>query len=74
MELFGWTEVGSDDRLGYAFLSEGNNTIVRVMEGATAPELYFYDRDGSCVELFGEAGGEGRQAPVPHGPSCLLQD
>jgi lactoylglutathione lyase len=125
-ELFGWKEVGSDDRLGYAFLSDGESTltlwqqirlpysrsnagphrfalpvegveelnraeeilrewkirihydrydrIVPVMEGAGAAELYFYDPDGICVELFSEAGGDGREAPVPHGPSCLLQD
>jgi len=27
MDLFGWKEVGADQKLGYVFLSDGKNTI-----------------------------------------------
>src|SRR6266567_3862748 len=121
MDLFGWKEVGADQKLGYGFLSDGKNTItpwhqsqsgynrthaglhhlalavngieelmraermlrkkkirihydriVPITEGTQAAELYFFDPDGICVELFSDAGDEGLQPPVQHGPSCLL--
>ena len=123
VELFGWKEVGSDNSLGYAFLSDGKNTItlwqqsdspyarshaglhhlalavngadeliraeqilrkrqirihydriVPVAEGGKAAELYCYDPDGICIELYSDEGGDGREAPVSHGPSCLLRE
>jgi lactoylglutathione lyase len=48
--------------------------IVPAMEGAKEAELYFYDPDGIRVELFSAQGGEGKAAPVRHGPSCFLPD
>lgn len=48
--------------------------IVPLMEGAKEAELHFYDPDGIRVELFSAQGGEGKEAPVRHGPSCFLPD
>ena len=50
------------------------NRIVPLQDGAHEAEIYFYDPDGIRVELFSPNGGDGREAPVSHGPSCLLAD
>lgn len=48
--------------------------IVPLHDGAREAELYFYDPDGIRVELFSPEGGEGREAPSRHVPSCYLAD
>jgi lactoylglutathione lyase len=48
--------------------------IVPLHDGAREAELYFYDPDGIRVELFSPDGGEGREAPSRHAPSCYLPD